>query len=133
MKLTIEPTRQTRSIPLSATNPTVTISYEDDYMDFPDMVEHVIAPALVAWGYTEETVRGGLFGEFPSGKSDSFTPILDQEERQALACKLRQYNAWRRGDIDDLPFDDPKEITVLLKQAISFLIGGDDEFWETEN
>ena len=54
MKVTIAPSKdQTmEKHPFS----TVEISSPDDEMTLPQVVEHLLAPALIAWGFTPETV-----------------------------------------------------------------------------
>lgn len=61
MKITIEPTNQTDDTPVDQRNPTVSIWMPSDDMNIDDVVEHMIQPLLIAWGYQPSTVQERLF------------------------------------------------------------------------
>jgi hypothetical protein len=59
MKITLQPTEQPRQNPES-TNPTVSIDLPFDDMDITQVIEELIRPALLGWGFLEETVDAHL-------------------------------------------------------------------------
>lgn len=58
MKITISPSQDQKN----ERHPfrTVEIWMPDDHMTLPQVVEELLAPALVAWGYADEAVREHL-------------------------------------------------------------------------
>lgn len=52
MKITLQPTAS----PGPHRNPTVTLATEYDYHTVEEVFEQLIIPALLAWGFTEETI-----------------------------------------------------------------------------
>ena len=43
------------------------------------------------------------------------------------AAKLRQYNQWRRGNLEDQPMPDPREIGLAIDAAIEMIERMDGE------
>ena len=54
MKLTLEPTEiDDYGFP----HPTITINYPNDDLSIDQIWDNMLGPALLAWGFTKETVR----------------------------------------------------------------------------
>ena len=43
------------------------------------------------------------------------------------AAKLRHYNAWRRGNLEDQPMPDPREIGEAIDAAIEMIESAEEE------
>jgi len=58
MKITIQPTG--RYNPNGINNCTVTVELPDDDLNITDVINELIKPALVAWGFNSMTVNDAL-------------------------------------------------------------------------
>jgi hypothetical protein len=54
MKITIEPTGDEPGYP------TVSVSRPDDTLTIDSVIEDLVRPALIAWGFHPDTVRGAF-------------------------------------------------------------------------
>ena len=65
MKITIEPTEE------DSDHPTVTISMSSDHLDITEVLDELVVPALVSWGFHPASVADKLsfhpFSMSPSG------------------------------------------------------------------
>ena len=54
MKITLEPTEKDRE------HPTVTIAFDSDHLNLSEVVDELLIPALVCWGFPMTTIRENL-------------------------------------------------------------------------
>lgn len=80
MKITIEPTNQPVDTPLNYRNPQVSVWMPSDDMTIDELVEHMVKPLLIAWGFHSDTVNERLFPDDYEQAERDFEERMNERE-----------------------------------------------------